>query len=97
MALPNVISPWSIFYSKDQLLRKEKKESLEVFYFLKLNIQIQLIVREACAKTCQGIVVYGMFGLFNFEIEMFEFQFVNTKNWNLKFVCEMFGVWKFEN
>jgi hypothetical protein len=38
-----------------------------------------------------------MFGIFNFEIEMFEFQCVNTKNWNLKFVCEMFGVWNFEN
>jgi hypothetical protein len=27
---------------------------------------------------------------------MFEFQCVNTKNWNLKFVCEMFGIWNFE-
>jgi hypothetical protein len=40
MALPNVIIwPWSISYSKDQLLRKENKESLGVFYFSKLNIQ----------------------------------------------------------
>jgi hypothetical protein len=37
MALPNVIWPWSIFYSKDQLLKKENKKSLGVFYFLKLN------------------------------------------------------------
>jgi hypothetical protein len=93
MALPNVISPWSIFYSKDQLLRKENKESLGVFYFL--NFQNQLIVREACAKTYQGTIVYGMFGIFNFEIEMFELQCVNTKNWNLEFVCEMFGIWNF--
>jgi hypothetical protein len=33
MALPNVIWPWSIFYSKDQLLRKENKESLGRFFF----------------------------------------------------------------
>jgi len=40
MALPYVIIwPWSIFYSKDQLLRKENKESLGEFYFSKLNIQ----------------------------------------------------------
>jgi hypothetical protein len=39
MALPNVIWPWSIFYSKNQLPRNENKGSLGVFYFLKLNIQ----------------------------------------------------------
>jgi hypothetical protein len=36
-------------------------------------------------QSCQGIIIYGMFGMKNFE------------NWNLKFVCEMFGIWKFEN
>jgi hypothetical protein len=39
MALPNVIWPWSIYYSKGQLLKKENKKSLGVLYFPKLNIQ----------------------------------------------------------
>jgi hypothetical protein len=39
MAVPNVIWPWFIFYSKDQLRTKENKKNLGVFYFLKLNIQ----------------------------------------------------------
>jgi hypothetical protein len=56
MALPNVIIwPWSIFYSKDQLLRKENKESLGVFYFSKLNIQNKLIVWEAFAELAKVI------------------------------------------
>jgi hypothetical protein len=37
MALPNVIWPWSIFYSKDQLLRKENRESLGVFLLFKIK------------------------------------------------------------
>jgi hypothetical protein len=28
---------------------------------------------------------------------MFEFRCVNTKNWKLKIVCEMFRIWNFEN
>jgi hypothetical protein len=39
IAMPDVIWPWSIFYFKGQLLKKENKESLAIYIFLKLNIQ----------------------------------------------------------
>jgi hypothetical protein len=87
MALPNVIWPWSIFYSKDQLLRKENEESLGVFYFLKLNIQNQLIVWETCAKPAK---VLQYMECLNFNVWIWK-----VENWNLKF--EMFGIWNFEN
>jgi ferredoxin len=61
MALPNVIWPWSIFYSKDQLLRKENKEFLGIFYFPKLNIQINCL--GGMCQTCQCTTIYGMFGI----------------------------------
>jgi hypothetical protein len=58
----NVIWPWSIFFSKDQLLRKENKKSLGVFFF-KIEY-LKLIICLGCmCQTCQGTIVYGMFGI----------------------------------
>jgi hypothetical protein len=31
------------------------------------------------------------------KTKMFELQCADTKSWKLKIVCEMFGIWKFEN
>jgi hypothetical protein len=31
------------------------------------------------------------------KTKMYEFGFVNTESWKLKFVCEMFGIWNFED
>jgi hypothetical protein len=53
---PNVIWPWSIFYSKNQLLRNESQESLRVFYFSKL-----INFLGGICQTCQGTTIYGMF------------------------------------
>jgi hypothetical protein len=78
MALPTVIWPWSIFYFEDQLLRKENKESLGVFYFSKLNIQNQLILWETCAEPAKVLQYKECLKSKILKIEMFEFQCVNT-------------------
>jgi hypothetical protein len=31
------------------------------------------------------------------KTKMFDFWCVNIESWKVKFVCEMFGIWKFEN
>jgi hypothetical protein len=93
MALPNVIWPWSIFYSKDQLLRKENKESLGVFYFSKLNIVNWLIVWEACAKPAKILQYMEWLESKILKTEMFEFWYVNIESWKLKFEICMWDVW----
>jgi len=84
MALPNVIWPWSIFYSKNQLLRKENKEFLGLFYFSKLNIQNKLLVWEACAKLAKVLQYMECLESKFLKIEMVEFQCKNIESWNLK-------------
>jgi hypothetical protein len=91
MALPNVMWPWSIFYSNEKLLRKENNESLGVFCFSKLNIQNQLIVWEACAKAAKVLqymecVESKFFENWNVWILMCEY-------WKLKIEICMWHVW----
>ncbi len=61
MALPNVIWPWSIFYSKDQLLKKENEESLWIFYFPKIEYSKLINYLGGMCQTCQGTTIYGLF------------------------------------
>jgi len=62
MALPNVIWPWSIFYSKDQLLKKENKEFLGVFFF-KIEYSKLINCLGGMCQTCQGTLVYEIWEL----------------------------------
>jgi hypothetical protein len=62
MALPNVIWPWSIFYSKDPLLGRKiknlsKKKKFEIEYSKLINCL------GGMCQTCQGTTIYGMFGI----------------------------------
>jgi hypothetical protein len=47
---------------KDQLLRKENKESLG-FFFFKIEYSRLINCLGGMCQTCQGIIVYGMFGI----------------------------------
>jgi len=93
VALPNVIWPWSIFYSKDQLFKKGNKKSLKIFYFPKLNNQNQLIVLEACAKLAKVLQYMECLEFKLLKTKMFEFWCVNIESWKLKFEISMWNVW----
>jgi hypothetical protein len=81
MALLNVIWPWSIFYSKGQLLSKENKESLGVYYFLKLKIN--LVFGRHVPNLPRNYKYMECLESKILKTKMFEFQCVDNESWNL--------------
>jgi hypothetical protein len=112
MALPNVIWPWSIFYSKNQLLRNENKESLKFLFVLKLNINWEpyaelamvlqymeclksKILKTESWKLKIDICMWNVWKLKFWELKCLNWDvwILKAEKWNLKFLCEAFGIW----
>jgi len=46
---------------------------------------------------CQLAKVLHYMECLECNFENWNVWILKTENWHLKFVCEMFGIWKFEN
>jgi hypothetical protein len=79
MALPNVIWPWSIFYSKDQLFRKENEESLGVFYFWNWIFKINWLFGRHVPNLPR---YYNIWNVWN--LKFWKLKCLNSNVWILK-------------
>jgi hypothetical protein len=78
MAMPNVIWPLSIFYSKDQVLRKENKKSLGVFYFFKIEWSNLINCLGSMFKPAEVLQYMECLESKILRIKMFKLGCVNT-------------------
>jgi hypothetical protein len=85
MALPNVIWPWSIFYSKDQLLRKGNKESLGVFFFWNWIFKINLFFGKHVPNLPRYYSIWNVWNLNLKKLKCLNFnaRILKVENWNL--------------
>jgi hypothetical protein len=40
---------------------KQNIKSSRIFYLSKWKFQNELIIQQTCVKSCQGIIIYGLF------------------------------------